>query len=259
MASVFLRSGRVGSVRSDRAPTLSTPEIDRIRRTRRRPRPTQFDYLHIRRLVDDIRIALARIEGSVRDVLDIYCGTRPYEDLMPASARVVGLDVEGNRYGLADVVSNEFLPFGDSSFDLVTCIEAFQFVEDPERGICEIRRVLRPGGAVLIAVPFAWEYDRTILEHRFTEPELIHLFRDWDETRVIENGGRAVTWTMLTGSIFERARERVVRPLPAVFPLLYLALNACGSLFDALERRTANGRTTLPMNLLVTARRPLDD
>ena len=238
------------------APTLSATELERIRQSRRHPRPTQFDYLHIRRLVDDLRAGLGAIDGPLTDVLDIYCGSRPYDDLMPVAGHRVALDVEENPYGVADVVSNEFLPFEGESFDLVTCIEAFHYVGDPEHGVREIRRVLRPGGTALISVPFVWEYDRTILEHRFTEPELTHLFRDWDDVRVVENGGRAVAWATLTGTILESARTRAPRPLRVVFPVLYLALNGCGSALDALERRAANGRTRLPMNLLVTARRP---
>jgi SAM-dependent methyltransferase len=154
------------------------------------------------------------------------------------------------------VVSNDFLPFADRSFDLVTCIEAFQYVEEPGRGVEEIRRVLRPGGTVLISVPFVWEYDRSILERRYTGPELADLLRDWDAVKVVENGGRAVTWTTLTGTMLDRARRRLPRPIRTAFPALYVVLNALGALLDGLERRETAGSTTLPMNLLVTARRP---
>jgi SAM-dependent methyltransferase len=217
---------------------------------------TQFDYLHVRQLVRDVGAALGRLDADIRDVLDIYCGTRPYEDLLPPHARSTGLDVEGNPYGIADVVSNEFLPFGDASFDLVTCYEAFHYVEDPRRGVEEIRRVLRPGGRVLISVPFVWEYDRTILEHRYTGPELAALFEGWEDVRVVENGGRAVAWATLTGSIVESARKRLPRVVQAVFSLVYVALNGVGAGLATLEERSNGRTTTLPMNLLVTARRP---
>jgi SAM-dependent methyltransferase len=242
-----------------------SPEVVRARRTRRHPRPTQFDYLHLRRLVDDLQAAIPRtIDASVTDVLDVYCGSRPYDDLLPSGVRSIGLDIEGNPYGLADVVSDEFLPFADESFDLVTCYEAFHYVEDPVHGVREIRRVLRPGGGVIISVPFVWEYDRSILEHRYTGPELAALFGGWEQVRVIENGGRAVAWATLTGTILERGRVRIppiagVRPAArAAFSLLYLALNGLASVLDALERRSAPDTLTLPMNLLLTARKPAD-
>ena len=90
------------------------------------------------------------LDGPVRDVLDLYCGSRPYDDLFPAGADCVGLDVAGNPYGVADVVTDDFIPFPDASFDLVTCIEAFHYVEDPRHGVHEIRRVLRPGGTAIV-------------------------------------------------------------------------------------------------------------
>ncbi|MGC8480157.1 MAG: methyltransferase domain-containing protein [Acidimicrobiales bacterium] len=51
------------------------------------------------------------------------------------------------RFEVADIAS---LPNGDQEFDLVCVREVFSYVEDPERAIAEIRRVLRPGGAVII-------------------------------------------------------------------------------------------------------------
>ena len=57
----------------------------------------------------------------------------------------MGLDIL-DVYRLADVVTEEFLPLPDEAFDLVMSTEAFHYVRDPEHGVAEIRRVLRPGG-----------------------------------------------------------------------------------------------------------------
>ena len=233
-----------------------------MRRTRRRPRRTQFDYLHVRRLADDLAAVLARVGADSTDVLDLYCGTRPYDDLLPPGAAITGFDLPGNPYGVADVVSDEFLPFADAAFDLVMCIEAFHYVADPARGVDEIGRVLRPGGHAVVAVPLVWDYDRTQLEHRFTGPELEALFDGWDEVSVIENGGRGVAWSTLTGSIanmiewhvpYRLGARRVVKPLFASF---YLVVNAIGAAVDRAERRYARSSLVLPMNLLLTAKRP---
>ena len=236
-------------------------QVLRMRRTRRHPRPTQFDYLHVRRLIDDLAVTLARVGDGAKDVLDVFCGTRPYDDLLPAAARITGLDIPGNPYGVADVVSADFLPFPDESFDLAMCIEGFHYVPDPERGVAEMRRVLRPGGYGLISVPLVWEYDRTVLEHRFTGTSLARLFGGWDEVTVVENGGRAVAWATLTGSIASMAewhvpeRLRLRQALRPAFAGLYLLVNGIGFTLDRAERRFARSTLTLPMNLLVTARR----
>jgi SAM-dependent methyltransferase len=243
---------------------FSPEAVANMRRTRRNPRPTQFDYLHVHRLVADLTATLARIGDGAVDVLDVFCGTRPYDDLLPPSARITGLDIPGNPYGVADVVSAEFLPFADESFDLVMCIEGFYYVPDPQAGIAEIGRVLRPGGYAVISVPLVWEYDRTVLEHRFTGPSLGRLFTGWDEVEVVENGGRAVSWATLTGLIASMAeshvpdRLRLRRALHPAFAGLYLLVNGVGLVLDRAERRFARSSLTLPMNLLVTARRPRD-
>ena len=181
-----------------------------MRRSRRHPRPTQFDYLHVRTLLADLGAALERVGQGAVDVLDVYCGSRPYEGPAPAGSHCVGFDID-HRYGVADVISEEFLPFSDASFDLVLCTEAFHYVADAEAGVTELRRVLRPGGSVVISVPFVWEYDRRIPEHRFTEPELAALFDGWDDVEVVENGGRSVAWATLTGSMLELVRARAER------------------------------------------------
>jgi SAM-dependent methyltransferase len=227
-----------------------------MRRTRRHPRRTQFDYLHVRHLLDDLAGVLARFGNGVTDVLDVYCGTRPYDDLLPAGATVVGLDIPGNPYGVADVVSGEFLPFPDRSFDVVMCIEGFHYIADPRHGVAEIERVLRPGGSVLIAVPFVWEYDRTVLERRFTGPELAELFTGWEDVDVIENGGRAVSWTTVTGSLAQLVEVHLPGGVRPAFAAFYLALNGVGALLHRLEGRLARSSLTLPMNLLLTAKRP---
>src|SRR5215207_6962393 len=235
-----------------------------MRRSRRHPRFTQFDYLHVKTLLDDLAAAISALGEGVRDVLDLYCGTRPYDDLFPAGARIVGFDVE-DRFGVADVVSGEFLPFPPDSFDAVVCTQAFYYIEDPLPAARELRRVLRPGGTALVSVPVVWEYDTRTFEHRFTESSLRRVFEGWDDVTVVENGGWGVSWAAVTGSLFARVQERLAaRVVPRtlarpVFAALYVAINAIGLALEAIDSRMVRGSYRLPMNLLLSARRPHHD
>jgi SAM-dependent methyltransferase len=229
-----------------------------IARSRRHPsRWRDFDYLHVRYLVDNLRRAIDAVDPPPRDVLDIWCGSRAYDDLLPTRARSIGLDVT-NDYGLADVVTEEYLPFDDESFDMVMKIEAFQYAPDPTAAVAEMKRVLRPGGTAIVTTPFAWEYVRESQEHRFTESQMRKLFADWASVEVIENGGIAVTWATITNALVQRIANRApdsLRPLAdiAVQPVFATV----STLAALLERRGAGGRTstlTLPMNLMVVAR-----
>jgi SAM-dependent methyltransferase len=240
---------------------LTESQLQEIRRSRRHPRRTAPDYLHLQYLVADLAAALSTLPHEVRDVLDVFCGTRPYDDLLPTGARSTGLDID-DRYGAADVVSTEFLPFESDSFDLVMCIEAFYYVADPATGVAEIARVLRPGGTAVITVPFVWEYDPTILEHRYTGPELEHMFRGWDDVKVVENGGRGVSWATMTGRILQLRERSLAGPLRRlgrpIFAALYAAVNGAGAMIERGERKRGEPQHSLPMNLMLTARRPAE-
>ena len=125
-------------------------DVRAIRRSRLQPRRTDPLYRCLRHLRDDLADALDGIDAH--DILDVYCGARPYEPLFPSDVRYVGLDID-DAYGCADVVTDEFLPFPDASFDLCLCTQAFYFVENVHAAIGEFERVLRPGGSVVLTVP----------------------------------------------------------------------------------------------------------
>lgn len=93
-------------------------------------------------------------------VLDVGCGQKPYRALVPASD-YVGVDIESEvtrRLGAADVYyDGRKLPFDDSAFDGVLCSQVLEHVFTPGDFLGEIRRVLRPGGVLVLATPFAWD------------------------------------------------------------------------------------------------------
>jgi demethylmenaquinone methyltransferase/2-methoxy-6-polyprenyl-1,4-benzoquinol methylase len=93
-------------------------------------------------------------------VLDVACGTG---DLAIAShevgGKVTGLDFSEPMLERARRKSTQIewmegdalaLPFADGSFDAVTIGFGLRNLPNPERGLGELRRVLRPGGRVAI-------------------------------------------------------------------------------------------------------------
>lgn len=55
--------------------------------------------------------------------------------------------------GKFKVASIEKLPFKTQSFDTVFCFEVLEHIENPQKGIKEIKRVLKKNGTSLILVP----------------------------------------------------------------------------------------------------------
>jgi SAM-dependent methyltransferase len=220
-----------------------------IRRSRLYPRRTDHLYLHLRRLRDDLAAAIRGLH--VGDVLDVYCGARPYEPLFGARSRYVGLDID-DAYGCADVVSDEFLPFPDASFDLCLCTQAFYFVPEPAHAVAELARVLRPGGHAVLTLPVV--YPGT--ERLYAPLQLRELFAAWDDVTVVANGGTAVSVTTLSAYFAHQIEKRLPSHVGPAFAALYVALNAAGEAADAFERRFLASADALPANLLVRATRP---
>jgi SAM-dependent methyltransferase len=94
------------------------------------------------------------------DVLDVGCGRKPYQHLVSAS-RYVGVDIDSpvsRELGAADIFyDGRKLPLADASFDAVLCSQVLEHVFTPDEFLREIHRVLRPGGVLLLATPFAWD------------------------------------------------------------------------------------------------------
>jgi SAM-dependent methyltransferase len=148
----------------------------------------RISQAQLRRQIERYRWAAEYCRG--RDVLDIACGTgaglgifsRVARRLEAADIDPVVLSSARRTYGERiplHVCDAEAMTFGDSSFDVVVMFEAIYYLRHVDRFIAECRRVLRPGGTVLIATANKDLYDFTpspLAHGYFNAVELSALF-----------------------------------------------------------------------------------
>ena len=113
--------------------------------------PYYLGVSYRRKRVDaDLAAATAHFTGRV---LDVGGARQRGAFRRPAGARWVVADIErGFRPDVgADV---QALPFRDAVFDAIKATELLEHVPDVARALGECRRVLRPGGHLVITAPF---------------------------------------------------------------------------------------------------------
>ena len=96
-------------------------------------------------------------------VLDVGCGTGYGSDLLSRRFEVVALDKDreaisfakkhypnGANFVVGDATK---LPFEDAEFDAVCSFEVIEHIEDAEKMLSEVKRVLKKGGNFILSTP----------------------------------------------------------------------------------------------------------
>lgn len=88
-------------------------------------------------------------------LLDVGCSAKPYEAFF-GSPEHIGIDWSNSQHDLrADAFADaQAIPFADKTFDTVLCTEVIEHLNDPSMAVCEMARVLRPGGHLILSAPF---------------------------------------------------------------------------------------------------------
>ena len=108
-----------------------------------------------------LRKAMSKFSSKLKGrLLDVGCGSKPYQELF-AVDDYIGLDIDSeasrNRKIADYFYDGKIFPFNENEFDSVLCNQVLEHVFNPDEFLSEIKRVLKPGGRLLLTVPFVWD------------------------------------------------------------------------------------------------------
>jgi 2-polyprenyl-3-methyl-5-hydroxy-6-metoxy-1,4-benzoquinol methylase/glycosyltransferase involved in cell wall biosynthesis len=134
-----------------------------------------YEHLH--------RYAFASQFVQNKNVLDLACGEGYGSRLLARTAKsVVGIDIDEdtikharNKY-LKDNLKFELgsltdAPLGQHVFDVITCFEAIEHIDDHDRLLREVKRLLAPDGVFIVSTPNKWAYSD---QPQYTNPFHVH-------------------------------------------------------------------------------------
>jgi SAM-dependent methyltransferase len=186
--------------------------------------------LHLRPLWRALEKALSSCEGRV---LDIGCGMQPYRHMLNERlVEYVGVDRVGELTQPTLVGTAEALPVADATFDVVLCTMVLEHVIDPRRVLSEARRVLRPGGRLVLTVPSVWPAHEMPHDYwRFTRSGLEQLLREFEfEGEIASLGG---LWSVVGQmAVLALSPIRVARELVPIINVTSALLDRIGSRED---------------------------
>jgi len=102
-----------------------------------------------------------------------------------------------------DIVGDiQNLPLDDNSQDAIICSSVLTHVEDPQRAVEEMYRVLKSGGYCFVYVPFLYYYHAEEGYYkdywRFTEDSIRHMCKPFSHIKIQKLHGATETWLKIS-------------------------------------------------------------
>jgi ubiquinone/menaquinone biosynthesis C-methylase UbiE len=134
------------------------------------------------KIVDE-HLLKAFAEHARGTIVDIGCGTKPYESaLKPYVQKHIGVDYPGTLHDTSriDVFADAYnttLP--SASADTVLLSAVLEHLSNPQDALNEASRVLKPGGRIILTAPQFWHLHEAPHDYyRYTEFGLRHLLKN---------------------------------------------------------------------------------
>jgi SAM-dependent methyltransferase len=215
------------------------------------------DWLVMKQLREAVEHALD--EAGVRQgqrVLDLGCGDRPYEPLVSArGANYVACDLDGDVD--VRIMPGARLPLADACADAIVSFQVLEHVWDLDWYLGECRRLLKPGGRLVLSTHGTWLYHPHPTDfRRWTRDGLL---RELSSRGLEVEAVRPVVGPLAWTTVFRLLGiHEALRRLPVAGPLLTVAVTPLVNLRIAVEDRITPGslRDTNACVYVVLSRKP---
>lgn len=210
-----------------------------------------FFYIAHHQLV--LNLIKKYIKKSTLNILDAGCGTGLFSKKLETFGNVTGVDISSYSVKLAKrrrvrvkKASIVKLPFPDSSFDLVVCIDVLYHlkVESDLKALQEFSRVLKPNGILILRVPaYNWlrrSYDKQV--HTRERYNLSNLRKKLIKAGFKPKKLSYINSVLFIGALIEFLIEKVVQSNKPASPLIKLPklLNYLMTLVMLMENNLIN-------------------
>lgn len=192
-------------------------------------------------------------------LLDVGCGAMPHREVVTGVVRYDGLDItrrtadvryESSVTDMHEVPSDEY--------EFVLCTEVLEHIDQPQRALAEMYRVLQPGGQLVLTVPF--------LSRLHEEPHDYYRYTTYGLQTLLAEAGFLVdeveVTTSLAGFLGHQLSSIVIAGTAGI-PILRWVAFAANAALVVLPCRLADLALIaitkkFPANYLVAASKPLD-
>jgi len=188
-----------------------TGKIERPLRVWQNPRITDDIYLHFSEVLKGVKRYAPRINGIV---LDVGAGKMPYRKFFKYDKYI---SLENHSYPGIDITADvtKKIPLKTSSLDSVVCFQVLEHINEPQKAINEMHRVLKKDGVCLLTTHMAAPLHGLPHDYyRFTPFAFKHLFRKFKSVEIRPQGGAVLSiMQLIVWGISEKLPKFISSPL----------------------------------------------
>lgn len=186
-------------------------------------------------------------------LIDIGCGTKPLKNMFaPYVEEHVGLDHNEmfHQKDNVDIFADAYsIPVPDGSFDTVLCTDVLEHLEEPQKAVDEMYRVLSSanmskngnGGCAILSTPFVWHLHEQPRDfYRYTKFGLRHLAEKagFKVVSIQPTGGFCLTVAHeIAYMIYYGTKLKILRPFQILLMNVFLVLGKLLNYIDPTKDR----------------------